>query len=179
VLIQFLFIVHDSKRGGKWRFNVLKFERVEISGLIVLFIGVVLLAATFYSAYLFLVADVTILTSVDIAELFGNALAPLIKAIIHILYLGIMGWIGSILTIRAVQLLKKEKEATGIPPQARPEAKQSPAAPAPSPVKPETTKEIKEPKKVETSEQTVASKQPAEPQKEAAAEKTPEKTASS
>jgi len=157
----------------------LKFERVEISGLIVLFIGVVLLAATFYSAYLFLVADVTILTSVDIAELFGNALAPLIKAIIHILYLGIMGWIGSILTIRAVQLLKKEKETTVIQPQVRPEAKQSSAAAASSPVKPETTKETKEPRKVETSEHTATSKQPAEPQKEATAEKTAEKTASS
>ena len=157
----------------------MKFERVEIAGLIVLFIGVVLLAATFYSAYLFLVADVTILASVDIAELFGNALAPLIKAIIHILYLGIMGWIGSILTIRAVQLLKKEKETPVIQPQVRTEAKQSSATPASSPVKPEPAKETKEPRKVETSEQTATSKQPAEPQKEATAEKTAEKTASS
>lgn len=158
----------------------MKFEKVEISGLIVLFIGVLLLAATFYSAFVFLVADITILTSVDIAELFGNALAPLIKAIIHILYLGIMGWIGSILTIRAVQLLKKEKEATVIQPQVRPETKQSSASPAPSQLKPETLKEIKEPKKVETAEQTAVSKQPADlQQKEATAEKTPEKAAAS
>jgi len=157
----------------------LKFEKVEISGLIVLFIGVVLLAATFYSAFVFLVADITILTSVDLAELFGNALAPLIEAIIHILYLGIMGWIGSILTIRAVQLLKKEKEAAVSQPQVRPETKQSSASPALSQLKPETTKEIKEPKKAETSEQTAASKQPAELQKETTVEKTPEKATTS
>jgi len=179
VQIHSFFIVHDSKHGGKWRFNALKFEKVEISGLIVLFIGVVLLAATFYSAFVFLVADITILTSVDLAELFGNALAPLIEAIIHILYLGIMGWIGSILTIRAVQLLKKEKEAAVSQPQVRPETKQSSASPALSQLKPETTKEIKEPKKAETSEQTAASKQPAELQKETTVEKTPEKATTS
>jgi len=158
----------------------LKFEKVEISGLIVLFIGVVLLAATFYSAFIFLVADITILTSVDLAELFGNALAPLIKAIIHILYLGVMGWIGSILTIRAVQLLKKEKETTVVQPQVRPETKPSSASPAPSQMKPETIKEVREPKKVEASEQTAASKQPADlQQKESTTEKTPEKATTS
>jgi len=179
VQIHSSFIVQYLKHGGKWRFSALKFEKVEISGLIVLFIGVVLLAATFYSAFVFLVADVTILTSVDIAELFGNALAPLIKAIIHILYLGIMGWVGSILTIRAVQLLKKEKEATVIQPQARPEAKQSSTAPASSQLKPEIVKEIKETKKAETPEQTASSGQYAELQKEATVEKAPEKAATS
>lgn len=53
----------------------MKFEKIEVSGLIVLFIGVAILAATFYSAYIFLFGDITILTSVDLAELFGNALA--------------------------------------------------------------------------------------------------------
>jgi len=158
----------------------LKFEKVEVSGLIVLFVGVILLAATFYSAFMFLVADVTILTSVDLAELFGNALAPLIEAIIHILYLGVMGWIGSILTIRAVQLLKKEKETAAIQPHVKPEAKQNVVVPAPQDQpKPEAKKEIKEPKKAEASEQTTALKQPPELQREVLVEKTPEKTAES
>jgi len=158
----------------------LKLEKVEVSGLVVLFVGVILLAATFYSAFMFLVADVTILTSVDLSELFGNALAPLIEAIIHILYLGVMGWIGSILTIRAVQLLKKEKEPATIQPQAKPEAKQNAAVSAPQEQpKPEAKKESKEPRKAEASEQTTAPKQAAELKKEATVEKTPEKTAES
>jgi len=157
----------------------LKFEKVEVSGLIVLSIGVILLAATFYSAFMFLVADVTILTSVDLAELFGNALAPLIEAIIHILYLGIMGWVGSILTIRAVQLVKKEKETITQPPL-KPEVRPNTTSQTPqSQPKAETPKEIKEPKKVEPPETVPVPKTPAEPQKETVAEKTPEKTVES
>jgi hypothetical protein len=90
----------------------LKIDKVELSGLIVLFTGVVLLVFTFFSAYTFLIGKLNILSSQDLVAVFGNALGPLIEAIIRILYLGIMGWMGSILTIRAIQLLKKEKEST-------------------------------------------------------------------
>ena len=90
---------------------MVKSDKVEISGLSVLFVGVILLAFTFYSAYTFLIGELNILGSQDLLTVFGNALGPLIQAIIRILYLGIMGWVCSILTIRAVQLLKKEKEA--------------------------------------------------------------------
>jgi len=150
----------------------LKFEKVEVSGLIVLFVGVILLAATFYSAFMFLVGDITILTSVDLAELFGNALAPLIKAIIHILYLGIMGWIGSILTIRAVQLLKKEKTPL-TQSQPKPETRQNAVSAAPP--KPDVQKEVKEIKKVENPDQTAPQRQAAELRSEATTEKAPEK----
>ncbi len=150
----------------------MKFDKVEISGLVVLFAGVILLAATFYSAFTFLVGDITILTSVDLAELFGNALAPLIKAIIHILYLGIMGWVGSILTIRAVQLLRKEK-APLTQSQPKPETRQNSASAAPP--KPDVQKEVKETRKAENPEQTAPQKQPAESQSEATIEKAPEK----
>ena len=157
----------------------MKFEKVEVSGLVVLFVGVILLAATFYSAFMFLVGDITILTSVDLAELFGNALAPLIKAIIHILYLGIMGWVGSILTIRAVQLLKKEK-APLTQSQPKPETRQNTASAAPpNPPKPEAQKEVKESKKAETPEQAAPSRQPAELRSEATIEKAPEKPVAS
>ncbi len=158
--------------------HALKYDKIEGSGLIVLFIGVILLAATFYSAYMFLVADITILTSVDLAELFGNALAPLIEAVIHILYLGVMGWIGSILTIRAVQLLKKDKETTQVHPQAKPEAKKE-ATPIPqkTPQKSDTPKETKEEKKPDSPPQESAPKPPAEPQREASSEKSPEQLA--
>jgi len=134
-----------------------KFDKVELAGLIVLFIGIALLVSTFYSAYLFLIGELEILVTGDLLESFGEALAPLIKAVIHILYLGIMGWIGSIVTIRAVQLLKKEKEPTvqqTQQPQVKAEPKQSakPSAPAPSaaaPVPPETKPAQETPKEAQ------------------------------
>jgi hypothetical protein len=155
---------------------MLKFDKVEVSGIVVLFIGVILLAATFYSAFMFLVGDVTILTSADLAELFGNALSPLIAAVIHVLYLGVMGWMGSVMTIRAVQLLKKEKEATPTQPMPKATAPSvSTQAPAQAPAKNEPQKGNKEPK-IESPQKTPAPipQPPAEPQQEAK-EKAPEK----
>jgi thiol:disulfide interchange protein len=120
----------------------LKFDKVELSGLIVLFIGVILLALTFYCAWLFLVGELSILVTGDLLQSFGEALAPLIEAIIHVLFLGIMGWIGSIVTIRAVQLLKQDKTQTtqhnpaNPQPQQQPtktESKQSTLQPVPAP----------------------------------------------
>jgi len=86
-----------------------KIDKVELSGLIVLFVGVILLAITFFSAYSFLAEDLSTIAGHDILEAFGEVMAPLIGAIIRILFLGIMGWVGSLLTIRGVQLLKKER----------------------------------------------------------------------
>jgi hypothetical protein len=91
---------------------MVKYDKIKLSGLIVLFIGVILLAFTFFSAYLFLTAELSILVTGDLLQSFGEALAPLIEAIIRVLFLGIMGWIGSIVTIRAVQLLKQDKMQT-------------------------------------------------------------------
>jgi len=80
-------------------------DKTEISGFIVLFVGVALLVFTFFNAYLFLRELLAIVTSPDIMESFGQALAPLIEACIRAIYLGIMGWIGSILTVRGVNIL--------------------------------------------------------------------------
>jgi len=79
--------------------------RVERTGFIVLFLGVGLLLFTFASAYQFLVGVTEIGVSQDIMDLFGEALAPLIIYAIRTLFLGIMGWIGSILTRRGIQTL--------------------------------------------------------------------------
>jgi len=68
----------DFKQLQKRGHNM-KIDKVEISGMVVLFIGVILC--------------------------------------IRILYLGIMGWIGSILTIRGIQLLKMERQAPSEPKQ--------------------------------------------------------------
>ena len=115
---------------------MVKFDKVELSGLIVLFIGVILLAFTFFSAYLFLTGELSILVTGDLLQSFGEALAPLIEAIIHVLFLGIMGWIGSIVTIRAVQLLKQDKMQT---PQQNPaQVQQQPAKTEPKQSAPQT-----------------------------------------
>jgi hypothetical protein len=80
-------------------------DRVEITGFIVLFLGVGLLLFTFACAYQFLVGVTEVEASQDLMILFGEALAPLIMYAIRALFLGIMGWIGSILTRRGVQTL--------------------------------------------------------------------------
>jgi len=107
-------------------------DSVKASGFVVLFIGVALLLFTFLSAYQFLMGVLEIVTSEDLMSLFGEALAPLISYAIRALYLGIMGWIGSILTRRGVQTITaapreaekpkartKEAEETKKPEEAR------------------------------------------------------------
>ena len=107
-------------------------DKALVSGYVTLFIGVALLAFTFVSAYLFLSNDPSITGSPDLVTVFGDALAPLILTCIRIMYLGIMWWIGSLLTIRGVQLVTQLKR------EVKPEIK--PVAPATmkTPV-PETT----------------------------------------
>jgi len=92
-------------------------DKVLVSGYVTLFIGVALLAFTFASAYLFLGNDPSIPGSPDLVTVFGEALAPLIVTCIRIMYLGVMGWIGSVLTIRGVQLVTQPKR------EAKPEVK--------------------------------------------------------
>jgi len=75
----------------------------------VLLVGIILLAFTFLNAYWFLQEDFSIIFTSGLVDLFGEALGPLIEACIRIMYLGIMGWIGSIVTIRGVQLLTSPK----------------------------------------------------------------------
>ena len=80
-------------------------KKTELPKVTLLLIGVVLLAFTFVNAYVFLKEDVNIISTTGLVNLFGEALAPMIEACIRVLYLGIMGWIGSIVTIRGLQLL--------------------------------------------------------------------------
>jgi hypothetical protein len=95
----------------------MKFDKPEISGLLVLFIGVGLLAFTFLNAYWLLSEDITIVATQDLVKAFGEALAPLIATVIHVMYLGIMGWIGSLLTLRGIPLLTHPKTAITQPTQ--------------------------------------------------------------
>jgi hypothetical protein len=80
-------------------------DKVALSGITVLLIGVALLIFTFVSAYGFLTQSLSIIASGDLVSTFGEALAPLIAASIRIMYLGIMGWIGSLLTLRGITII--------------------------------------------------------------------------
>jgi hypothetical protein len=79
--------------------------KIAFSGVTVLAIGVALLVFTFASAFTFLSGNLQVFTSADLAQTFGDSLAPLIAASIRIMYLGVMGWIGSLITIRGVTII--------------------------------------------------------------------------
>jgi len=88
---------------------------------------------TFINAYGFLQEEFSIISTSGLTDLFGEALGPLIGACIRAIYLGIMGWIGSIVTIRGVQLLTSPKrEAT---PEVKSATEESSVARQPSKVK--------------------------------------------
>jgi len=84
-------------------------ESSEASGVAVLLIGIALLMTTFIDAYLFLSEDVTIMPIHGLMAAFSEALAPLIESCIRIMYLGLMGWIGSTLTMRGITVLSQVK----------------------------------------------------------------------
>ncbi|NIR87555.1 hypothetical protein GWO13_08380 [Candidatus Bathyarchaeota archaeon] len=93
-------------------------SKFEVPRFIVLLLGVVLLVFAFFNAYIFLQEDLSIISMSGLENLFGEALGPLIEACIRVMYLGIMGWIGSIVTIRGVQLLTSPKP--GVKPETVP-----------------------------------------------------------
>ena len=75
-------------------------SRMMVSGFTVLIIGIALLVFTFVSAYGFLGESLSIIASADLAETFGGTLPPLIVTCIRVMYLGVMGWVGSLITSR-------------------------------------------------------------------------------
>jgi hypothetical protein len=91
-------------------------DKIAISGITVLCIGIALLIFTFFSAYGFLTADLSPISTQDLVQTFGESLGPLIAAAIHIMYLGVMGWIASLITIRGVTIMiNAPKAAAGVP----------------------------------------------------------------
>ena len=119
-------------------------DKIAISGITVLCIGVALLIITFVSAYGFLTESIVPLSTQDLVQTFGEALGPLIAAAIHIMYLGVMGWIGSLVTIRGVTIMTNapKAETTTQTPQApqqkaQPQLQQAKVKPEAEPVEPE------------------------------------------
>ena len=82
----------------------------EILAYVILFLGVSLLVFTFFNAWQFLMGVLEFPDLGNIEEIFGEVLAPLIETCIRIMYLGIMGWIGSILTVRGIQFRTQIRE---------------------------------------------------------------------
>ncbi len=79
--------------------------KIAFSGIAVLGIGLTLLIITFASAFVFLSDGLQILSTQNLAQTFGDSLAPLIATSVRVMYLGVMGWIGSLITIRGITLI--------------------------------------------------------------------------
>jgi uncharacterized membrane protein len=97
---------------------LMKIEKPELVAYILMIVGLMLLIFTFIMAYIMLIADTGILPALNLSEALGEILGPIAEAIIRIMYLGIMGWIGSIATMRGIQLYKESKPTKQQAPQA-------------------------------------------------------------
>ena len=105
-------------------------EKTALSGITVLAIGIALLIFTFISAYVFLIANTQITSTQDLVQNFGESLAWLISTAIRVMYLGVMGWIGSLITIRGVTLITNApKTEVGVMSQQKPQPQQVNAKP--------------------------------------------------
>jgi hypothetical protein len=104
-------------------------DKIALSGITVLSIGVALLIFTFFNAYGLLTADLSPISTQDLVQTFGEALGPLIAAAIHIMYLGVMGWISSLITIRGVAIVTHVPQPTQKPQQTPPQHQKEKATP--------------------------------------------------
>jgi hypothetical protein len=134
-------------------------DKIALSGLAVLSIGVALLIFTFISAYGLLTQNVNIIATADLAQTFGESLAPLIATCIRLMYLGVMGWVASLMTIRGVTVITHTPQ---LPPTI---SKQQPMEePKPQPQKTKDEKKEPEPKPQETEIVVIPTESIAEPQ---------------
>lgn len=106
------------------------------SGTTVLYIGTALLIFTFVSACIFLTESLQIATTQDLVQNFGEAMALLIATSIRVMYLGVMGWIGSLITIRGVNLISNASK-TEIGVMQKPQVPQKKLQPQQAKAKPE------------------------------------------
>ena len=137
-------------------------NKPRVTGILVLSIGVALLIFTFINAFLFLKEPLSIIATGDLARVFGDALAPLIQACIRLMYLGIMGWIGSLLTVRGIPLVTYKQAAVAPPissqasaqaqPSKQPEPKLSAPAGRPTSQQPRPTPTPQAPPEPSTSQ---------------------------
>jgi hypothetical protein len=136
-------------------------DKIALSGITVLMIGVTLLIFTFVSAYGFLTQSLSIIPTADFTSMFGEALAPIIVTCVRIMYLGVMGWVSSLITIRGVTIIAHAPTIpTPITPQ-QPAAEPKPQPqPQPQPQKPKVEKPITEKPKTEKPKEVVKPPEP-------------------
>ncbi|MEM0058088.1 MAG: hypothetical protein QXG58_04955 [Candidatus Bathyarchaeia archaeon] len=89
----------------------MKIERPELVAYILIVVGLLLLIFTFVMAFLMLTSVVSLSTSLDLSKALGEILGPIAEAVIKVMFLGVMGWTGSIATMRGIQLYKEFKSA--------------------------------------------------------------------
>jgi len=93
----------------------MKVEKPELMAYILIVVGLLLLVFTFAMAFLMLTSVLSITTGVDLSQALGEILGPIAEAVIKIMFLGVMGWTGSIATMRGIQLYKESKPAVQTP----------------------------------------------------------------
>jgi len=118
-------------------------DKIALSGITVLVIGVSLLIFTFVSAYGFLTQSLSLIGSGDLLRTLGQSLPSIIGACIHSMFLGIMVWIGSLLTVRGITIIEHLPEPS---PPATPKPENKPQL---EPQKADTEKQPIEPAKPE------------------------------
>ncbi|MEM2440581.1 MAG: hypothetical protein QW493_05160 [Candidatus Bathyarchaeia archaeon] len=102
----------------------MKIERPELMAYILIIVGLLLLVFTFIMAFLMLTSVISIPTSMGLPEALGEILGPIAEGIIKVMFLGVMGWTGSIVTMRGIQLYKESKSAMQPPkPEEKPPEK--------------------------------------------------------
>ncbi|MBS7616373.1 hypothetical protein KEJ45_04160 [Candidatus Bathyarchaeota archaeon] len=96
-------------------------ERAELVAYILIAVGLLLLVLTFVMAFITLTSVASILTNSELAYALGQILGPIAEAAVRVMFLGIMGWTGSIATMRGIQLYKEAKPT--VPKQLKAEEK--------------------------------------------------------
>ena len=81
----------------------------ETLGIIILLIGIALLLTTFIIASIHLQGDIIVLPVPRLLSSFGSAFSPLIDATIRVIYLGLMGWIATTVTVKGLNILLQAK----------------------------------------------------------------------
>lgn len=87
----------------------MKMEKAELMAYILIIVGVILLIFTFAMAFVMITAELGILPSSNLSEALGDIIGPIAAALIRVLYLGVMGWTGSIATMRGIQFYREAK----------------------------------------------------------------------
>ena len=136
-------------------------DKIAISGIIVLVIGVALLLFAFATAYGFLTQSVFLVGSADLAGTIGESLPSVITTCIRLAFLGVMVWIGSLLTVRGSAILRHLPETPISTPQ-KPEKLQQPE-PQTKEIEKQPEPQMKEPEKQPEPQTKEPEKQPEEP----------------